>query len=99
MRMRKISWRMSSCFYPSWKPSQMLLVKLNVFSLCLVAELSVALTNIRPVFPFTVTYPHYTTHAQPRGEDILIFYKYRSVSVNLFAIHTYQWYLHIAMQI
>ena len=72
----------------------MLLVKLKVFSLCLVAEPSVAPTNIRPVFPFTVTCRHHTRHAHRRGEDILIFYQYWSMSVNLFAMHACQWYLH-----
>ena len=72
----------------------MLTVTLNVFSLCLVAELSIAPTDIRPVFPCTVIYSHHTRHAHPRGVESLIFYQYRSVSVNLFAMHSYQWYLH-----
>jgi len=72
----------------------MLTVTLNVFGLCLVSKLSAAPTDIRPVFPFTFTYPHHTRHAHLLGVQFVILYQYRSVRVNLYSTHYYQWYLH-----
>jgi hypothetical protein len=77
MRMRKISWRMTSCYYASWKHSKralahyMLFEMLDVFSLCVVAQLSVAPANGSPLLPLMFeTCPHCARHAQPTEEII-----------------------------
>jgi hypothetical protein len=61
MRMRKISWGLTSCNYLSWKHSHSALAKytllevLDVFSLCAVIVLPVALTNSSPRVPSIVS--------------------------------------------
>jgi hypothetical protein len=63
MRLRKITWRMTRCYYPSWKHSHnalahcTLLEMLDVFSLCVVAEQSVAHTSTSPVVPTIAAAP------------------------------------------
>ena len=70
MRMRKIWWRMKSCCYPCWKhlhdalAQYTLLEMLDVFSMCVVVELSVAPANRGRVFPTKVSsLPHCARHA------------------------------------
>jgi hypothetical protein len=61
MRMRKISWRMTSCYYPSCKHSHSALVHytllemVDVFRLCVAVEHSVAPTNSGPEVLHTAT--------------------------------------------
>jgi len=72
MNERKISWWITSCYYPCWKHTHSepahytLLEMLDVFSTCLVLEQSVAPTNSSPLVPLVVSsLPHRTSYPPP----------------------------------
>jgi len=71
MCMRKPSWRKSSSYYPSWKNVHITLTNytlretFDIYSLSVVAELSVTQNNTDPVVPLQSTSPPRTAPDMP----------------------------------
>ena len=96
--MRKVSWRMKSCCYPSWNRSNSapahytLFGMVNVFRSCVLAELSVLLA-IR-IVPFVVTSTAPRQTRSPAAEIISFSALYTFMAQYFFILHwaeTFWW--------
>ena len=88
MSMRKISWRMS-CYHPSWQHLHSArphyyctgYSKFLMFSVCVLAQLSVATTNSSPPIPTTVALSPAQSQTTPRGVHLLYVMHYYNIPV------------------
>ena len=89
MCMRKISWRMTSCYYQSWQHSDSTVAHytsheaLDVFSLCSSRTVCRPPTSSSSVVhPVVDTTQHRTKHAHPGGYHLLAFHQCYNASLS-----------------